>query len=74
MKMEQQLQNYVYYACQRRLADELVDVKAGPSIPNQASVQIVVKTVTSEITAFAGDLQQEFSELDRHIDIKVVAG
>jgi hypothetical protein len=44
------------------------------SVPHQAFVQIVVKTVTSQSKVFAGDLEQEFAELDRHIDIQVVAG
>ena len=72
--MEQQLLDYFYYACQRRFGDELIDVKVNNSVPHQAFVQIVVKTVTPEIKTFARDFEQEFAELDRHIDIQVVSG
>ncbi len=44
------------------------------SVPHQAFVQIIVKTVTSESKDFAGNLEQEFAELDRHINVQVVAG
>ena len=69
----EQLKYYIYYACQRQFSDELVDVKVSNSIPNQAFVEIVVKTVTPEITTFAKDLKHEFAEMDRQVDIHVVA-
>ncbi|RLA42432.1 MAG: hypothetical protein DRQ97_14015 [Gammaproteobacteria bacterium] len=74
MKIKQQLLEYFRDACQKRFGDELIDIKVSLSVPHQAFVQIVVKTVTPQITAFGGDLQQEFAELGRHIDVQVVAG
>lgn len=74
VKMKQQLLEYFKDVCQKRFGDELVDIRVSFSVPQQAFVQIIVKTVTSEIIAFAGDLEQEFAELDRHIDVQVVAG
>jgi len=73
MKTEQQLLEYFEDVCKNQLGDELVDIKVSFPVPHQAFVQIVVKTVTSEIKAFAGELVQEFAELDRHVDIQVVA-
>jgi len=43
-------------------------------LPHQAFVKIVLKTVTPEATAFARDIEQELAELDRQVDILVVAG
>jgi hypothetical protein len=72
--MKQHLLEYFKDVCQKRFGDELVDIRVSFSVPHQAFVQIIVKTVTSEIKAFAGDPEQEFAELDRHIDVQVVAG
>lgn len=41
--------------------------------PYQAFVKVVMKTVTPEATAFARDIKLEFAELDRLVDIHVVA-
>lgn len=72
--MEQHLLDYFNDAFKKRFGDELVGIKVSFSVPHQAFVQIVVKTVTLEVTAFAEELAQEFAELDRQIDIQVVAG
>ncbi len=57
-----------------QFGDELVDIRVSFSVPHQAFVQIIVKTVTSEIKDFARNLEQEFAELDWHVDVQVVAG
>jgi len=72
--MKQQLLEYFKNACQKQFGDELVDIRVSFSVPHQAFVQIIVKTVTSEVKDFAGNLEQEFAELDRHINVQVVAG
>lgn len=53
--------------------DELLNVKVSVW-PHQAFVKVVLKTVTPEATAFARDIKLEFAELDRQVDIHVVAG
>ena len=70
---QEQLQNYIYYTCQRQFSDGLIDIKVNCSVPGSALVEIIVKNVTPEIRAFAVDFEQEFSELDRHISIRVVS-
>jgi hypothetical protein len=62
--MQQQLLEYFKDTCQKQFGDELVDIKVSFSVPHQAFVQIVVKTVTSQSKVFAGDLEQEFAELE----------
>jgi len=56
----------------KKFGDELLDVKVS-LWPQQAFVKVVLKTVTPEATAFARDIKLEFAELDRQVDIQVVA-
>ena len=57
----------------KEFGDELLDVKVS-HWPHQAFVKVVLKTVTPKATAFARDIKLEFAELDRQVDIQVVAG
>ncbi|MEA2116727.1 MAG: hypothetical protein U9P36_15290 [Thermodesulfobacteriota bacterium] len=56
-----------------KFGDELLDVKVS-LWPHQAFVKIVLKAVTPETTAFARDIEQDFADQDRLVDIHVVAG
>jgi len=71
--MKQQLLEYLKDTCRKQFGDELLDVKVSFLIPHQAFVKVVVKTVTSETTAFARDIERDFAELDRHVDVQIVA-
>ncbi len=57
----------------KKFGDELLDVKVS-HWPHQLVVKVVLKTVTPEAAAFARDIKKEFAELDRLVDIHVVAG
>lgn len=56
VKIRQQLLEYFKDVCQKRFGDELVEFRVSFTVSHQAFVQILVKTVTSEIKTFAGDL------------------
>jgi len=65
------LQEYIRDAFQRKFKKEVCEVKVHDKIPHQYYVKVRVQNLRPEMTTLARAMEQEFAELDRHVDIQV---